>query len=227
MSEENAPESKFPEFDSLPEQPTPAPRVRRISNPRVRRKSDPAPETEPASENPDGVGVESPQVETGKPAVTEPETESAAVIPGEDGPSIPVIDETGAEDSSEWPDPETVSAEGGAAAKKRKRRRKKKSGGEPQAADQTVAGEQAGNSSTAAQPAAIAPVTTPYPPRPQQQRPQLDPEVVAKCAWKIYLSEVSEEGVALVNDHDARELSRRCFRLAEIFHEEQARRGAK
>ncbi len=53
---------------------------------------------------------------------------------------------------------------------------------------------------------------------------KLDAEQLAKFAWKIYLAEVSEEGVALVGDNDARELSRRCFRLAEIFLEEQARR---
>ena len=43
-------------------------------------------------------------------------------------------------------------------------------------------------------------------------------------AWKIYLAEVSEEGVALIGDNDAKDLSRRCFRLAEIFVEEQMRR---
>jgi hypothetical protein len=59
---------------------------------------------------------------------------------------------------------------------------------------------------------------------PKQARPQVDPESVAKLAWKIYLSEVSEEGVALVSDSDAKELTHRCFRLAEIFMEEQARR---
>ncbi|MCX6847220.1 MAG: hypothetical protein NTU84_11850 [Verrucomicrobia bacterium] len=53
---------------------------------------------------------------------------------------------------------------------------------------------------------------------------KVDAEQLAKFAWKIYLAEVSEEGVALIGDNDARELSRRCFRLAEIFLEEQARR---
>ncbi len=48
--------------------------------------------------------------------------------------------------------------------------------------------------------------------------------MLTKLAWKIYLSEVSEEGVALIGDSDAKELSRRCFRLAEIFMEEQSRR---
>lgn len=55
-------------------------------------------------------------------------------------------------------------------------------------------------------------------------RPKLDPEKVAKHAWKIYLSEVCEEGLALIGDSDARELSRRSFRMAEIFLEEEARR---
>lgn len=54
-------------------------------------------------------------------------------------------------------------------------------------------------------------------------RPKLDPELVAKKAWKIYLAEVSEEGLALISDQDARELSRRSFRLAEVFLEEAAR----
>lgn len=52
----------------------------------------------------------------------------------------------------------------------------------------------------------------------------MDPELLAKFAWKIYLSEVSEEGIALISDNDAREISRRCFRMAEIFLEEQGRR---
>jgi hypothetical protein len=55
-------------------------------------------------------------------------------------------------------------------------------------------------------------------------RPRVDADQLAKFAWKIYLAEVSEEGVALIGDSDARELSRRCFKLAEIFLEEQARR---
>ena len=56
-------------------------------------------------------------------------------------------------------------------------------------------------------------------------RPKLDPEQVAKKAWKIFQAEVGEEGLALIDDHDAREISRRCFRLAEIFLEEAARRS--
>jgi len=56
-------------------------------------------------------------------------------------------------------------------------------------------------------------------------RPKLDSDQVAKKAWKIFQSEVGEEGLALIDDHDAREISRRCFRLAEIFLEEAARRN--
>lgn len=58
----------------------------------------------------------------------------------------------------------------------------------------------------------------------QKQRPKLDSDKVAKNAWKIFLAEVSEEGVALIGDNDARELARRCFRLSEIFLEEEGRR---
>ena len=59
----------------------------------------------------------------------------------------------------------------------------------------------------------------------KKPRIQHNPKKVAKKAWKIFLAEVSEEGVALIGDNDARELSRRCFRLAELFIEEQSRRG--
>jgi hypothetical protein len=59
----------------------------------------------------------------------------------------------------------------------------------------------------------------------QNSRQKPDPDKVAKNAWKIFLAEVSEEGVALIGDNDARELTRRCFRLAEIFMEEKDRRG--
>lgn len=52
---------------------------------------------------------------------------------------------------------------------------------------------------------------------------QVDPEVLSKAAWKIYLAEISEEGVALIGDKDAKELAKRCFRLAEIFLEERSR----
>lgn len=114
--------------------------------------------------------------------------------------------------SSDWPEPEAPSSGNAAASEntKRKRRRKKgKGGNNPQNAAPAVDAEEAAVS---------------QPQRPQQSRVKLDPELLAKFAWKIYLAEVSEEGVALVSDSDAKELTRRCFRLAEIFLEEQARR---
>lgn len=53
---------------------------------------------------------------------------------------------------------------------------------------------------------------------------KVDRGIAAAHAWQIYLAEVSEEGVALIGDQDAKELARRCFRLAEVFLEESARR---
>jgi hypothetical protein len=55
-------------------------------------------------------------------------------------------------------------------------------------------------------------------------RSGVDPGKVARKAWRIYLAEVSEEGLALISDQDAKELTRRSFRLAEVFLEEAARR---
>jgi len=62
-------------------------------------------------------------------------------------------------------------------------------------------------------------------PQPHKHRRKPDAGKVAKNAWKIFLAEVSEEGVALIGDNDARELARRCFRLSEIFLEEEDKRG--
>ena len=76
--------------------------------------------------------------------------------------------------------------------------------------------------------ASTAPTAAPPkapPPRPERPpRLNLDPDLIAERAWKIYLAEISEEGVALVGESEAKELSRRCFRLAEIFLDEQTRR---
>jgi hypothetical protein len=104
---------------------------------------------------------------------------------------------------------------------KRKRRRKKGKGGGSQNAAQSTFAE---TSPEPEEEAPAKPAATPRQPD-RQPRLKLDPESVAKLALKIYLAEVSEEGVALIGDSDAKELSRRCFRLAEIFMEEQARRG--
>ena len=53
---------------------------------------------------------------------------------------------------------------------------------------------------------------------------QLDVKKIAKRAWKLFLAEVSEEGLALMDDHVAREASRRAFRCAELFTLEESRR---
>ncbi|MEO1856057.1 MAG: hypothetical protein ABGY95_01655 [Rubritalea sp.] len=58
----------------------------------------------------------------------------------------------------------------------------------------------------------------------QVQAPKIDAKELSKRAWKIFLSEVSEEGLALIGDKEGRELSKKSFRLAEIFLEEQGRR---
>lgn len=102
----------------------------------------------------------------------------------------------------------------------KKRRRRKKKGGQGQGQ-----GPQShGGSPAADQPSPVAETAPPAPVMHAAPRPKLDGDEVAKKAWKIFLSEVGEEGLALIDDHDAREISRRCFRLAEIFLEEAARR---
>ena len=96
--------------------------------------------------------------------------------------------------------------------RKRRRRRRKGQGGE---ADEGPVGNEGGNPSRGDEV------------RPQQRpvsRLQIDPEKIEKKAWKIFLSEVSEEGLALVSDQDAKEIGRRSFRLAEIFLEEASKR---
>ena len=53
---------------------------------------------------------------------------------------------------------------------------------------------------------------------------QLDCKKMASRAWKIFLAEVSEEGLALMDDQTAREAARRAFRCAEFFMMEEVRR---
>jgi hypothetical protein len=136
---------------------------------------------------------------------------------------------------------ETPAAEPGGNSKKRRRRKKKH--GQP---GQAGGPPQGGHSQSPAQshgqpqhPHAVVPhgeappssqqagehAQAPAPAMHAAPRPKLDPEQVAKKAWKIFQAEVGEEGLALIDDHDAREISRRCFRLAEIFLEEAARRN--
>ncbi len=63
-------------------------------------------------------------------------------------------------------------------------------------------------------------------------RVAIDPDELERCAWKIFLGEVTEEGLAMMDDRTANEASRRAFRVAEIFlteatrHQPSARRNA-
>ena len=136
----------------------------------------------------------------------------------------------------EWPEPDAASTGGGGSpseSSKRKRRRRKGKGSNsiPQNSVEPVAEEVASYTVSEAKLTENSQDQRPprqHPqPHPQQQppqRPKVDPQLLTKMAWKIYLAEVSEEGVALIGDNDAKDLSRRCFRLAEIFVEEQMRR---
>ncbi len=56
-----------------------------------------------------------------------------------------------------------------------------------------------------------------------QNAPKVDPDELNRRAWKIFLGEVTEEGLALMDDRTAAEASRRAFKVAEIFLLEAAR----
>ena len=64
----------------------------------------------------------------------------------------------------------------------------------------------------------------------QNQQPafnaSIDLEELKLRAWKIYLGEVTEEGLALMDDRTAAEASRRAFRVAELFLTEAQRHAA-
>ena len=53
--------------------------------------------------------------------------------------------------------------------------------------------------------------------------PAIDADELVRRAWKIYLGEVTEEGLALMDDRTAAEASKRAFRVAELFLIEAAR----
>ncbi len=59
--------------------------------------------------------------------------------------------------------------------------------------------------------------------RENQDRALLPIDDLCTKAWQIFLAEVGEEGVELFPDNEARELTRRSFRLAEIFMQEELR----
>ena len=60
-------------------------------------------------------------------------------------------------------------------------------------------------------------------PQQPQATSQVDPQELVRRAWKIFLGEVTEEGLALMDDRTAAEASRRAFRVAELFLIEAAR----
>ncbi len=185
-----------------------------VSPPRARRVSTPRPKKVAKTAAPEEAAAEVPSIPFPSPVAPEREDEF-------DAPSQP---------GNDWSEPDAESAGGSQShsegGPKRKRRRRKgkgqsagpQNGGGPTSEDvYTIAAPEPAKSADASQP---RPAPQPQPP----QRPKVDPELLTKMAWKIYLAEVSEEGVALIGDADAKDLSRRCFRLAEIFIEEQARR---
>ena len=192
----------------------PATKVRRISNPRPRKKAKKVVEAESA------------------PAVEEAPPEEPVVpeAPAKVAPPI-TSDAESAEDEITDPDiSESLGMEEGGAASvggspntneaKRKRRRRK---GKGSGANSNPQGEEFHPSAEGIQ---ESHGSGNRPPQSQNNSrpPALDADAVSTKAWKIFLAEVSEEGVALINDQDARDLARRCFRLSEIFLEERTRR---
>ena len=235
---------KLPSTDATPDPDSPAPVVRRISNPRLKKPAKkpvadavatadaitpadqaPAePASSPAPADSDSSPAAMPTAPAPSPAASPPL--SAESEPDRDAPPA---------DGDDWPEPEAPATPGQENKRKRRRRKGKGQGQGPGGNFQAAGSPVAEETHSLAEPAAAADATKPHrPPQPQPQgnaprqpahRPKLDPETLATKAWKIYLAEVSEEGVALIGDQDARELARRCFRLAEIFIEEQARRN--
>lgn len=54
---------------------------------------------------------------------------------------------------------------------------------------------------------------------------RVDHDELVKKAWKIFLGEVNEDGLALMDDSSTREVAKRSFRVAEIFLQEETRRN--
>ncbi len=204
------------------------------ATPRVRRVSIPRPKKVAKGTAP----VDAAPADAAAPELAPEPAPAVAEIPSIPFPTSSRREErpeSSSPSGSDWPEPEAESG-GGAqsqseSSKRKRRRRKGKGQGN---APQNNAGEP---SNGEAPPVAAAiesrpadapqdqrPRPQPAPQHPPQPRVKIDPELLTKMAWKIYLAEVSEEGVALIGDNDAKDLSRRCFRLAEIFIEEQARR---
>lgn len=208
------------------EKPAAAPRVRRVSTPRPKKVAKAA----PAEEAPAPVVAEIASI---------PFPSSPAPVPAPEREREEQTEKPG-QSEADWPEPEAASTGGnGPQSESNKRKRRRRKGKGQNAAQQNAAGPvseevvlplvapevKSTEASQDQRPRQNPPSQSHQQQQPHQpQRPKVDPELLTKMAWKIYLAEVSEEGVALIGDNDAKDLSRRCFRLAEIFIEEQSRR---
>lgn len=219
MSEDSIPVAA----DTAPAEPSaPAKSARRVSNPRPKKTAkkvaaESAPEPQAASES-------APVAETPVAPAPAPVREEAPVNQESSRREEREEREEGG-NRTPWAEPETIQGETGSQGGKRKRRRKKKGGNAHAHPNESPAprAQAPGSEGTSLQ--APARPAQPQPAPQQAPRVPLDLEEVSKKAWKIFLSEVSEEGLALIGDNDARDLTRRSFRLAEIFLEEKARRN--
>jgi len=201
-------EETSPAPENFPDQPPAnAPRVRRVAAPRPKRAV-------AATANEESASAEHSSIPFPSPQKTNEHSEESAQA------------------ANDWPEPEPE-ADGASGSQsesaKRKRRRRKGKGksNESQNSAAEPVHEESQPLVRQESKALDAPQEQrpkPQPSHPAQPRLKIDPELLTKMAWKIYLAEVSEEGVALIGDQDAKDLSRRCFRLAEIFIEEQSRR---
>jgi hypothetical protein len=212
-------EDSIPDEKSTKSASASAPKARRISTPRPKKTAKAA-----------KVDVEEKPVPIAQEPVAQPEAIVSEPVAPEPASSEPQAgdDTDSSAPSEDWPDAATTS--GGpqtpGEGTKRKRRRRK---GKGQHAGNAQQEESAAPGESTPEAGSPRPQQQPRPPQQQpfpqnQQRPAVKPDLVAKKAWKIFLAEVSEEGVALISDQDARDLSKRCFRLAEIFIEDQNRR---
>jgi hypothetical protein len=65
--------------------------------------------------------------------------------------------------------------------------------------------------------------------RPERGQPPrgdryLDIRELSEKAWQLFAGELREEGIELIDEHEAERLTSRCFRLAEVFMRTRARR---
>ncbi len=172
-------------------------------------------DTLPDTENVPSIPAE-PTARARKVASPRPKKSAKTIEPVE--VVLPLLtQEVAFESKNEWPEPDEATSGGTSVSQtdsaKRKRRRRKGKG--------TTNNTPSTSPELLTEEAPVAHISS-HPPI--QQRAKIDPVLLTKMAWKIFLAEVSEEGVALIGDQDAKDLSRRCFRLAEIFIEEQSRR---